>query len=141
MNLTKHARTVRVAESATAAQTDVIGAAVDMRTFHAVRFAALLGTVTAGGTVALKAQGSDDGATWADLAGAEAATDAAGAEGVLLLDLSHPRHRYIRPVIVRANENAQLDGILADLYGADRLPVETDSTVAAAAYAHAGAAA
>ena len=140
MILTAHSRLIRVAESAPAGQTDVTGDSVDMRTFHAVRFAALLGTVTAGGAVTLKAQGSDDDVNWADLAGAEAATDGAGAEKVLAVDLSHPRHRYVRPVVTRTGENAQVDGVLADLYGADRLPVAADPTVAATTYAHAAAA-
>ena len=139
MNLTNHVRTARVAESQTAAQTDVVGTSTDLRTYHAVRYTALIGTVTAGGTVTLKAQGSDDNVNWADLADAEAVTDDAGAEGMLLLDLVHPRHRYVRPVIVRASENAQVDGIVADLYMADRLPVTHGDTVAAATYSHAAA--
>ena len=141
MILTAHSRLVRVAESAPAGQTDVTGDSVDMRTFHAVRFAALLGTVTAGGAVALKVQGSVDDVNWADLAGAEAATDGAGAEKVLAVDLSHPRFRFIRPVVTRTGENAQVDGVVADLYAADRLPVAQGDTVAATTFAHAAEAA
>lgn len=141
MNLTNHVCTDRVADSQTAAQTDVTGTATDLRGFHAIRYAALIGTVTAGGSVTLKAQGSDDNTTWADLADATAETDDTGAEGVLLLDLANPRHRYVRPVAVRSTENSQIDGILADIYAADRLPVTQGDSVAATTYQHAAEAA
>jgi|CXWL01.1.fsa_nt_gi hypothetical protein len=64
---------------------------------HAITAVAVLGTVAAGGSVVLRFQESDDGATWVNAADASAtATDAAASTKPVLVCYPMPRRRFVR---------------------------------------------
>jgi hypothetical protein len=113
---------------AAAAQTAVNGSSVDMQAapgpFENATGVALLGTLTATQVTYLKAQGSDDNSTWADLASTKTgpAADADGGK-LLVLDLFRPQHRYIRFVLVRGTANAVLTAMLQCQYNGQREPI------------------
>src|SRR5690606_31650249 len=123
-----------IANAAAAAQTAVTSEAVDMRGFKACQFIAALGSIAATGTVTMKIQQSDDdGSTdaYSDLAGATAAADDADDNGLLIIDVAHPRKRYLKAVITRATADSAVDSIIAQKYLADREPITDDASVKA----------
>lgn len=131
MLLTQDVRAARVANNAAAGQTDVTTSAVDTREFDTVAFYALLGTVTAGGSGTLKVEQSDEsGSGFTALDGASVAYTDADGDDVLIVEVSQPRKRYVRAVIERADQNVQVNGVLALLGQAKAAPVEHDATVA-----------
>jgi hypothetical protein len=133
-NLLAVVETIRVANSATAAQTAVESSAVDTAGKIGVRFTALLGDVTAASVLGLKVQGSDNGSSgWTDLVGALSFT-AGGSDAdnkALIIDAVRPEFRYVRAVLSRTGANAVVDGILADVYGPKETPVTQGATVLA----------
>lgn len=133
-NLLANVETIRVANSASAAQTAVESSAVDTAGVIGVRFTAALGDVTSGSVLGLKAQFRDsDNDSWEDVEGALAYT--AGASDadhkVLILDIVRPEKRYVRAVLSRGTANAVVDGIFADVYGPKETPVTQGATVLA----------
>jgi hypothetical protein len=133
-NLLANVETIRVANSASAAQTEVDGTSVDMSGKIGVRFTAALGDVTTGSVLTLKAQGrdsSDD--SWGDLSGS--VTFTAGASDadnkVMILDVVRPETKFVRAVLTRTTANAVVDGVFADVYGDYWQPVEQGATVLA----------
>ena len=140
--LTENARFARVLDGAAAGQGTSNGTGVDMTGYHRVIFVAALGAITATGTVTLKAQqSSDDGVAdaYADLDGASVAADDQDGDKLLILEIPHPRKRYVRPVLVRAVANAVIDGIVAIQGEPMNAPVTQPATVAASAVVHAPA--
>ncbi|MCS0497870.1 hypothetical protein NVS89_22525 [Ancylobacter sp. MQZ15Z-1] len=126
MNLLQNVKVTRVANAAVAAQSDVNGSILDMAGYDGVMFVALLGDVTTGSVLALKAEQNTANAAggMAELDGAASFT--AGASdadsAVLLLDVHKPREQYVRAVLERGTANAVVDGILAIQYGAMSRP-------------------
>lgn len=142
MNLSRAVKTIRVSDSAAAAQTAVTSDAVDMRGFQACQFVVALGDITATGTVSAKVQqSSDDGATdaYSDLTGATAAATDADSDGLLVIDVSHPEKRYLKCVLTRATANSVVDGIIAQQYLPQREPITDDASVVASTFVHAPA--
>lgn len=138
---------VRCVNSTAAGTTTVNGSSIDLQAgpglFTGCKFTCLLGTLTATQVTKLKAQGSDDNSTWTDLTddalGGTLVTDAAAdadSNDMLVLDIFRPRHRYLRPVVVRGTANAVIDGVIAQLYHAPMEPVAVDATVATGASAN-----
>ena len=135
-NLLNNVETIRVANSATAAQTDVNGASVDTAGAIGVRFTAALGDVTASSALKLRAEGrNDSNDSWTALEGA--VTFTAGASDadnkVLIIDVVRSEYRYVRAVLERGTANAIVDGIFADVYGVKETPVTQGDTVIASA--------
>jgi hypothetical protein len=135
MSLLKNVKITRVAASAVAAQTDVAGSILDMSGFGGVMFVALLGDVTTGSTLALKAEQNTANSTsgMAKLDGSASFT--AGASDadskVLVLDVHAPRERYVRAILERGTANAVVDGIVAIQYKSWAMPTEQDAGVIA----------
>jgi hypothetical protein len=134
-NLLNNVEKIRVANSATAAQTEVDGTAVDLANADGVVFTAALGDVTTGSVLGLKAQVSDTGVgDWADVVGS-ALTFTAGASDadskLLVIDVVKPTKRYARAVLTRTTANAVVDGIFAEVYGKYSVPVTQGTTVLA----------
>lgn len=117
-----------------AGSSDITDAAeVDMAGYDGVIFIALLGTLTAGQVTKLRANGGNVSGTHAELAGA---TTAAAADGdsntALVVDVYRPIHRYMRPSVLRATQNAVVNGILAIRYKGSKAPVTQAATIAEA---------
>ncbi len=131
-------KSTRPINSTAAGTSAVNGSVIDMTGFNAVRFTALLGTLTATQVTALKAQQGNaaNGSDMADIAGAvtPAAADA-DSNKLLMLDVNVSKitKRYVRPVVTRGTANAVIDGVIADLYRAGTLPqTQSDTTVSQA---------
>lgn len=137
MSLLKNVKITRVAASAVAAQTDVNGSILDMAGFEGVMFVALLGDVSDGSKLALKAEQNTANSTsgMAELVGSAAFTaSASDADSkALVLDVHKPRERYVRAVLERGTANAVVDAVIAIQYMPWSAPTAHDASVIAAA--------
>lgn len=134
MNLSKCCAIDLVKTNVAAGAADITDAAeVDMAGYDGVVFIALLGTLTAGQVTKLRANGGSVSGTHAELVGA---TTPAAADGdsnrVLVVDVHKPLHRYMRPSVLRATQNAVINGIIAIRYHGSKAPVTQAATVAEA---------
>ena len=133
MNLSKGVKTTRVMNAVAAGVSDQNSSSVNMANFESVLFVAALGTLTAGQVTNMKAQQSDDDGVsdaWSDLLGTlTAAMDDGDSDKLIQLDIVKPRKQYVRAVLVRATQNAVIDGIVAYQYGPLKLPTTHDSSV------------
>lgn len=137
-HLTLEAKTLLSSGAAAAAQTAVNGAIVDMQGFDAVRFTVILGDVTSGSVLTLKAQSAttNDSGAMADITGATTASVTAGASDadskIFTLDVIKPSKRYVRPVFTRTTQDAVVAAVIADLYHARNTPVTSADVIATA---------
>jgi hypothetical protein len=140
MNLSKTAKATRVVNGAVAGTGTTNGSSVDMQGFGACQFTFLIGAITAGGSVTCKVQqSSDDGSSdsFTDLLGTAIALSDADGDKVAVIDVVEPLERYLRPVIVRADENAVIDGVVAQQYWPSVEPVVHDSVTVESSEFHA----
>jgi len=100
-----------------------------MKGFDAVTFIASIGAIVSTGTVTLKAQQSDDDSSFADLEGTAVAYTDADDNKLAVLEITSPRERYVRPVVVTATANGTIDCVLAIQTSADAEPITNGSTV------------
>ena len=104
------------------------GEAVDMAGFTSVTYLANLTTVVSGGSATLSVQGRDDPADdWQNLAGSVSRDEA----GVIALEVHAPMVRYVRPRLVRADQNVTTGDLLAIQRLATDNPVESDDQTTA----------
>lgn len=119
--LSQNIRIAKVADHATAAQTDVESASVDMADANGVLFRTSLGVAAADNTI--KAQQSDDdnvADAWSDIEGTLLAS---GTAEDLILDIRRPTKRYVRVVVTRGTSST-CESIWADVYGLRSLPID-----------------
>lgn len=135
MNLSKNVKLTVCSGAAAAAQTAITGSILDMAGFDGVLFIALTGDVTVNCVLTLIAQQDTDSAMGAAAALTGTATFTAGATDadskVLMLDVTQPRERYVRPQLTRTAADAVIGGILAIQYSAQSRPTTQDATVIA----------
>jgi len=130
MNLSKNVNIVRVANSASTAQTDVNSSILDMSGYDGVIFIASMGAITGGGACTLEAQQNTANSTsgMAQLSGSVATGD--DTDNIsLVVDVYRPLKRYVRAVLKRADENSVADGIIAIQYKGRKAPVTFGATV------------
>lgn len=135
-NLAANVETIRVANAAAAAQTDVEGASIDLAGKIGVRFIAALGDVTVSSALEFRAEFRDDPSDpWVPVEGeiTHTATATDADNKLLILDVVRPEKRFVRCVLERGSANAAVDGIIADVYGPKYTPVEQGATVLALA--------
>lgn len=139
MNLSKAIKITRVANSAVAAQTEVLSSVLDMQGFDGVMFVALLGDITATSVLTLTVKGNSANSTSSPTPVTQAATGAFTAAAsdadnkVLVVDIYDPALRYVFASLTRTVANAVVDGIIAIQYMADLRPTTQDATVLASA--------
>lgn len=139
MNLSKETKTVRVANAAAAAQTEVLSSVLDMQGYDGVMFIALLGDVTATSVLTLTAKGNTASSTSSPTPVTQVATApfTAGASDadnkLLVVDVFNPALRYVFASLTRTTANAVVDGIVAIQYTAEQRPTVADATVLASA--------
>lgn len=133
-NLTDLVRTIRVSDrvAAVAAGQTVNGDGVDLGDADAVRFLVLLGSTDTTGDI--KVQQSDDdgvGDDYSDLEGSAVSHTATDDNKILIVDVLRPTKPYLRPVAVLASGTAGtvIDGMIAELYRVNRVPVTQDDNV------------
>lgn len=129
----KECKIVPVENSVVAGKTTTVGEVVDTAGYAGACFIYKLGTVTDGAAVTLKIYQdvASDMAHVAELSGASAAiavTDGDG-EQQLVIDVIKPRERYLRPTIVTATENVEIDWAVCVLYNPSVKPIAQPATV------------
>lgn len=129
----KECKIIPIENSVPAGKATTVGEVVDTAGFDGACFIYKLGTVTDGAAVTLKIyqDATSDMAHVAELSGASAAiaTTATDGEQMLVVDVVKPRERYLRPTIVTATENVEIDAALCILYNPDVKPVTQPATV------------
>ncbi len=96
---------------------------VDCRGYLGVVFALQFGGVSAGAAHTAKLQASNDGATWSDVAGWSFAIAPAVADGLALVDVHRPKHRYLRLALEKDGANDSSEAATVARYKAQREPV------------------
>ena len=133
MSLLKECKIVPVENSVAAGRATTVGEIVDTAGFQCACFIYKLGTVTNGAAVTLKIyQGTDSTVSdVAELSGASAAiaSTSSDSEQELVIDVIKPRERYLRPTIVTATQDVEIDWGVCILYNPDVIPVTQPTTV------------
>jgi hypothetical protein len=123
-NLARIVTAIRSVNATAAGVTAINGTHVDMQGFDGVLFIMGVGALTAGQVTALKAQGGAavNDSDQADLVGAVSPNLAdPDSNKLVFLDVYCPQQRYVRPVVLRATQNAVIDFVIAILYQGAKL--------------------
>lgn len=133
LSFLKECKVVTVENSVSAGQATTVGEIVDMQGYDSACFIYKLGAVTDGAAVTLKIyQGTDATVSdVAELSGASAAIaeTSSDSDQVLMIDVIKPRERYLRPTIVTATQNVEIDSAFCILYNAAVKPISQPATV------------
>lgn len=133
MSILKSCKILPVENNVSAGQATTVGEIIDTAGFGGACFIYKLGTVTDGAAVTLKIyQGTDASLSYAaELSGASAAIASTSSDGeqMLVVDVIKPRERYLRPTIVTATQNVEIDSAICILYDPDVEPVTQPATV------------
>lgn len=125
-------KTTRVKNAVAAGTGDTVQSdAVDMADFEGVRFTVLFGTITSSAVTTVKAQQSSTAGlagTEDDLAGTAQSVADTDDNKAVVIDVYRPIDRYVNVAVVRATANAVIDGIIAEQYGARKVPTTDDTT-------------
>lgn len=127
----------RVSDAVAAGTTTINGTAVDMQGFDGVMFLTLFGAIVTGAVTSLKGQQGAlaNGSDGADLAGTSVSVADGDDNKVAILDIYRPTDRYVRPVVLRATQNATVDGIIAIQYNGRVNPQALTASLVAASKA------
>lgn len=120
-NLGRECKFVRVVNAQAAGVTTVTGTHVDTQEFDGCLFLFAIGTLTAGQATSVKVQGGalvndSDQADLAGTAGGIVSLADTDSNTLIEVDIAMPTFRYLRPVVLRATQNAVVDGVFALLY-------------------------
>lgn len=139
MNRANTEKTIRVMNAVAAGTTDQTSSAIDTQGFEGVKIYTAFGTITSGAVTSVKVQQSSDDAAadaYADLAGTSITVADDDDNQVVVHDIYRPQERYLKVVIDRGTQNAVIDGIIAVLYGADKMPTTDDSSTVVSRETH-----
>lgn len=132
-SILKECKIVKVENSVAASQATTVGEIVDTAGFGGACFIYKLGVVVDAGAVTLKIyQGTDSTVSdVAEISGASAAIASASSdsEQMLVVDVIKPRERYLRPTIVTATQDTEIDWGVCILYNPSEIPVTQTSAV------------
>lgn len=136
MNLTNKVKTIRAHAPVAAGATNVTDSAViDMQGYEGCRFIVGFGAIVSGAATSVKVQQataktSDTALTsGADLEGTGVTVADTDDNTMVIIDVYQPRERYLQVHILRATQNATVDLVIAEQYGAKKLPITKDATV------------
>lgn len=128
-------KVTRANNAASAAQTAIETASIDMAGFDEITWLVLFGTITSSSVVAVKAQQSDNSAgspdDWSDIVGSSVSVADSNSNKVVPLTIVRPTKRYVRAYITRTTANTVVDGVLAIQSKARSVPVTQASSVLA----------
>ena len=136
MNLSTSGKVTRVSNAVAAGTATTNCSSVDMKGFDGVTFIVSVGAIVATGTVTVKAQQSEDDSSFADLEGTAVAYTDADDNKVAILEITKPRERYVRPVVITATANGTIDSVIAIQTSADAEPITHDSTTVVGSEQH-----
>jgi hypothetical protein len=135
--LTNKVLTIRAHAPVAAGSTNVTDSTViDMQDYEGVRFIIGFGAITSGAATSIAVQQAvaKSSATaltsGADLLGSGITVADDDDNKLVITDILKPRERYVQVHILRATQNAVVDLVIAEVYGAKKLPVTQDTTVA-----------
>lgn len=139
--LSEGVKVVRHSVSVAAGTTDVEPSnGIDTQGYQGVMFLIEFGAITAGAVTSVKAQQSSvvdgTGDTFADIEGTAQTVAADDDDQVFIIDVRNPGERYVRAVVDRGTQNAEVDSIVAILYGADKMPTTHDAATVGGAELH-----
>jgi hypothetical protein len=133
MSFLKECKILPVENSVAAGKATTVGEIIDTAGFGAACFIYKLGAVTDAAAVTLKIYQDSDSAmgTVKELSGASAAIAATSSDSEqrLIVDVIRPSKRYLRPTIVTADQNVEIDDAICILYNPDVIPVTQPATV------------
>jgi hypothetical protein len=133
MSFLKECKILPVENSVAAGKATTVGEIIDTAGFGAACFIYKLGAVTDAAAVTLKIYQDSDSAmgTVKELSGASAAIAATSSDSdqFLVVDVICPSKRYLRPTIVTADQNVEIDSAFCILYNPDVIPVTQPTTV------------
>lgn len=118
-----------------AGATNRVGLSVDVRGYLGVAFQVVAGTIESEAEATLVVHGSHDGSTWVPLA-AELAIDEAMQGKIAVLDMPHPRFRYLRPSVTKG-DGSTTETVVAIRYRSDREPLPQSASDMLAVQFHA----
>lgn len=139
MNSANTEKVIRVMNGVAAGTTAQTSSAIDTQGFDGVKIYSAFGAITSGAATSVKVQQSSDNASadaYADLLGTSVSVADDDDNQVVVHDIYRPRERYLKVVISRATQNAVIDGIVAVLYGASKMPTTDDTTTVVARETH-----
>lgn len=120
-----------------AGTSDLTSEAVDMAGFEAARFTCGFGAITSGAVTSTKVQQCDtSGGSYADLAGTAQTVADDDDNQIVITEIVKPRERYLKHVVDRGTQNAVIDFLIVELFGAKKLPVADDSATVIAREVH-----
>lgn len=131
MNRANTEKVIRVMNGVAAGTSAQTSSAIDMQGFDGVKIYSAFGAITSGAATSVKVQQSSDNASadaYADLLGTSVTVADDDDNQVVVHDIYRPKERYLKVVISRATQNAVIDGIIAVLYGASKMPTTDDSS-------------
>lgn len=128
-NITPNVKTIRVSNAVAAGTTDIDCTAVDMQGFDSVRFIALFGTATTTHVTKLVLKQSDDNSTWSNAIQTGTQMADGDSNKMLIAEVNAPGARYVRCTVDRGTANIVIDGVIAELFNAARVPVIQDASV------------
>jgi hypothetical protein len=122
-----------VENSVAASQATTVGEIIDTAGYGGACFVYKLGAVTDAAAVTLKIYQDSDSAmgSAAELSGASAEISSASSDSdqYLIVDVVKPRKRYLRPTIVTATQDVEIDSAFVILYNPAVKPISQPSTV------------
>jgi len=121
-------KVVRVSNAVSAGTSDSNSSSVDCSGFNSVTFLDLLGAIVSGGAQSIKVQGSTDDSTFVDLEDTAYAIADTDDNKIACVEILKPAYRYLRLVTKRATQNTTIDGVVAILSNAFKVPITADST-------------
>ena len=132
-NLTPNVKTIRVSNAVAAGTTDIDCTAVDMQGFDSVRFIALFGTAATTHVTKLVIKQSADNATFSNAIQTGTAMADGDSNKMIIAEVTAPGERYVRCTVDRGTANIVIDGVIAELFNAARVPVVQDASVSQSA--------
>ena len=135
MNMSKAVKTMRIKPDGSgftvaAGTSDVNSDVVDTANFEGVRFILALGAIVSGAVTSAKVQqgAASNLSDAADLADSKQTIADDDDNQIFVWDIFRPRERYLRLAIDRGTQNATIDGLVVEFYGAKEQPVTEDAT-------------
>lgn len=123
-----------IAIAPTAAGTGTVNGNIeDMGGYDGIRFIVGMGTIVTGAATSLKVQQDVASAMGGaqDLLGTGITIADDDDDSLIIVEVWKPEERYVRVVVLRATQNAEIDLGIAEKYGAYTFPVTQDADVAA----------
>ena len=129
----KECKVLPVENSVASGQATTVGEIIDTQGYGGACFIYKLGAVTDAAAVTLKVYSGTNATVTdvAELAGASAiiATTATDSDKRLIVDVIKPRERYLRPTIVTATQDVEIDDAICILYNPMAKPITQLATV------------